>query len=379
MKTLLVEGWRFIPHSYAMVNHYHLLEILRRPDITVYHRDVPYISPTWKPVPGLLPPEDEAKLRAIPAEPPGLKADAMLRIGYPHQLGPDPASDRRFVWATSEFKRVEDAAVGGRPAAEVLPHMACTVIASSNWARAGFVNSGAPPEKVVVVNCGVDASLFKPAAPEQRAALRKSLGWEGKFVVLNVSAMTGNKGIPILLKGVAALAQAHPNVHLVLKGTDGLYGSEQYARSAFGALTPEEAGRVQARLGYLGQSLSTPKLISLYQAADAYVSPYHAEGFNLPVLEAAACGLPVICTSGGSTDDFTSPDWCLGIRSEERLQPSGKRLLLPDLGHFNQQMLRMATDDTYRAGAREAGPAWVQSRFTWKHSVDHLLSVICPS
>ena len=38
--------------------------------------------------------------------------------------------------------------------------------------------------------------------------------------------------------------------------------------------------------------------------ADAYVTPYRAEGFNLPALEAQTCGTPVIATHGGATDDF---------------------------------------------------------------------------
>jgi glycosyltransferase involved in cell wall biosynthesis len=38
--------------------------------------------------------------------------------------------------------------------------------------------------------------------------------------------------------------------------------------------------------------------------ADAYVTPYRAEGFNLPALESQTCGTPVIATSGGATDDF---------------------------------------------------------------------------
>jgi hypothetical protein len=45
----------------------------------------------------------------------------------------------------------------------------------------------------------------------------------------------------------------------------------------------------------------------VYGAADVYVSPYRAEGFNLPVLEAMACGLPTLTTKGGPTDDFCNP------------------------------------------------------------------------
>jgi glycosyltransferase involved in cell wall biosynthesis len=64
----------------------------------------------------------------------------------------------------------------------------------------------------------------------------------------------------------------------------------------------------------------------LYAAADLYASPYRAEGFNLPVIEAVACGCPVLVTRGGATDDFFEPFMGLQIRSEpaSRLAPNSK-------------------------------------------------------
>ncbi|MEG4807439.1 glycosyltransferase family 4 protein [Microcoleus sp. F8-D3] len=61
--------------------------------------------------------------------------------------------------------------------------------------------------------------------------------------------------------------------------------------------------------------LSFAQIAELYQAADVYVSPYLTEGFNLQVLEAVACGLPIICTAGGPADDFTS-NFALQIESK---------------------------------------------------------------
>ena len=54
--------------------------------------------------------------------------------------------------------------------------------------------------------------------------------------------------------------------------------------------------------------LNLAQLNSLYNAADVYVTPYRAEGFNLPALEAQACGTPVVATRGGATDDFLAGD-----------------------------------------------------------------------
>jgi hypothetical protein len=69
MAKILVEGWRFLPHSFATVNQFQCLELLKRPGLELYHRDVPYWNPNWQPVHGLLRPEQEQALRDIPAPP----------------------------------------------------------------------------------------------------------------------------------------------------------------------------------------------------------------------------------------------------------------------------------------------------------------------
>jgi glycosyltransferase involved in cell wall biosynthesis len=379
MKTVIIEGWRYIPHSYAMVNQHLCLELLKRPDIRLFHRDVRYFMPTWRPTPNLWSPEDEAKLRSIPAPSPGMRADAMLRIGFPHFFQKEPLATRTFTWVTSEFGAVEASAIGsGRPVKEALGGTESTIIACSNWAARGFINSGAPADKVVVVPCGVDCDTFKPAEPAQRDALRKQLGFEGKFVLLNVSAMTGNKGIIHLLRAAAALSDRIPNLMVVLKGSDDLYRSLGNAQHTLSVLTPQELAKVQPLMRYLGNTLPTPMIASMMQAADAYVSPYTAEGFNLPVLEAAACGLPVICTRGGSTDDFVSDDFALRIKSTLVQPRPGVMALEPDRWDLLSLIAKVATDEKLRAKAAAAGPAWARERFTWKHAVDKLLAVMLP-
>jgi glycosyltransferase involved in cell wall biosynthesis len=92
-------------------------------------------------------------------------------------------------------------------------------------------------------------------------------------------------------------------------------------------------------------------IASMMQAADAYVSPYTAEGFNLPVLEAAACGLPVICTRGGSTDDFVSDDFALRIKSTLVQPRPGVMALEPDRWDLLSLIAKVATDEKLRAKA----------------------------
>ncbi|MBL9031739.1 MAG: glycosyltransferase family 4 protein [Phycisphaerae bacterium] len=379
MKSLIVEGWRQIAHSYAIVSQNYLLELRRRGDIALYHRDVPFASPAWKRVAGLFGPERDAAIMAVPPPPAGLRADAVLRAGFPHFFRADTTAARTVVWGTSEFGIIEPSAIGDRiPPREALSAATARIVACSTWAASGFINSGASPANVAVVPCGIDTSIFFPPTPEQRAALRKQFGWEGKFVILNISAMTRNKGVNLLLQTVAALAPKHPNLLVVLKGSDTLYNSSRFAQTNFSMLTPEQAALVGPRIGYSGDALSEARMAALYQAADAYVSPYRAEGFNLPVLEAAACGLPVVCTRGGSTDDFTDDAFALRVDASTSVDNEGRTWREPSLPMLIDQVERTIADASFRAAAAAAGPAWARERFTWARSVDRLLPHLFP-
>jgi glycosyltransferase involved in cell wall biosynthesis len=155
-----------------------------------------------------------------------------------------------------------------------------------------------------------------------------------------------------------------------------------HMESQLAELAPGVAQSVLGRLTYLDGQLSFAQMARLYQASDCYVSSYVAEGFNMPVLEAAACGLPVICTANGPTDDFVADAFALRIRSSLQTlgvpdQPAAMGLI-PDLPHLLQLMLRMTDDAAFRASAHQAGPAWMAERFTWSKVVDRLLPVLLP-
>ena len=83
-RTLIVEGWRFPPHSYAVVNQWQLLALKRRGDVEIKFIDVPYYNPKWQRQGGLFDRVDEDLLKFIPIARPGECADVSFRITFPY-------------------------------------------------------------------------------------------------------------------------------------------------------------------------------------------------------------------------------------------------------------------------------------------------------
>ena len=121
------------------------------------------------------------------------------------------------------------------------------------------------------------------------------------------------------------------------------------------------AGALQLRV--LGRALPPAELARLHRASDLYASPYRGEGFNMPVLEAAACGLPLLVTAGGATDDFTRPAFALYARAERRVGETGADQgmegravhLEPDAEHVAQLLLAAARDAVRGGGGGGGG------------------------
>jgi glycosyltransferase involved in cell wall biosynthesis len=128
-------------------------------------------------------------------------------------------------------------------------------------------------------------------------------------------------------------------------------------------------------------NLNQAGLRQLYGIADAYVSPYRAEGFNLPVLEAAACGTPVIVTQGGATDDFCNADVAMLIPSQpgaRELAPGQvvpARYHEPDLGQLVEAMDACARGQGLDPARRERGRQALVARMNWASATQALLDL----
>ena len=98
--------------------------------------------------------------------------------------------------------------------------------------------------------------------------------------------------------------------------------------------------------------------------------------FNLPVLEAAASGLPIICTRGGPTDDFVTDEFARRIESRKTVVPIDGQYasqLDPDVDHLIALMANVIDETAWPRQAADAGPRHVAANYTWNDAVDTLI------
>jgi len=232
--------------------------------------------------------------------------------------------------------------------------------------RAMYVDSGIAPEKVRVVPNGVDTKKFRPGLRPLPLPTKR------KFKFLFVGGTIFRKGPDILLEAFAQAFTCTDDVCLVVKdfGGDSFYQG-QTAETAIRAI---QAKPDAPEIIYLKDELSSEQMPSLYAACDCLVLPYRGEGFGMPVLEAMACGLPVIVTNGGATDSFVPSD--AGWQIPSRYLLLGKKvgdlplvkngwLLDPSKAHLVTLLQQAAAhpDECRRRGAN--GRARAEKRFDW--------------
>ncbi len=381
MKTLLVEGWRHLAQSFAMLNQWQCLELKKRNQINLLYRDLPYYKKHWTSQANLFGARKDKILESIETYKAGDHYDAIYRSSFPYDFSPS-STVPTYVFVTSEY--LFENGKGIKTSSELCgkaPDDNVRIIAPSKWSKAGLVSSGVLPEKISIVPLGFDPETFYPVSDSVRSGIRKKFGWNDDFIFLHIGAMSGNKGLEPLFKAFVKVAQMDPRIKLVLKGLSQLYNSKKMIADCCGILTPDEMKLLAERVIYVGSMVSNKELAQMYQCADVYVSSYFAEGFNIPVLEAAACGVPVICTAGGPTDDFTHESFALHIDSELQHAAIGdeQRLyLMPSLEHLKELMEKSYTDIEWRKKAGEAAAEFAKKSHTWKQVSKRLQNTIFP-
>ena len=156
---------------------------------------------------------------------------------------------------------------------------------------------GIEPERLHVMRNGVDLQRFTPLP---QAAARQALGLrEEQQLLLSVGHLIDRKGHDLVIRALASLAPGHPKARLVVIG-------EGLERAALQALVGELG--LQDKVSFTG-ALPQTELPRWYSAADVLVLASSREGWANVLLEAMACGTPVVASRiWGTPEVVTAPE-----------------------------------------------------------------------
>jgi glycosyltransferase involved in cell wall biosynthesis len=194
---------------------------------------------------------------------------------------------------------------------------------------------GIKPSQLGVVPVGVDHTRFRPLPATVRRPAR---------IMTTASADVPLKGLVPLLEAVAKL-RTERVVELVVVGK------------------PRPESRVGETIDRLGladsvefvSGVSDQRIVDLYAEATVAVVPSLYEGFSLPAVEAMACGVPLVATTGGALPEVVGRDGETGLL----VPPGDPSALAVALG-------RVLDDPSLRARLSAAGRHRVLERFTWR-------------
>ena len=268
--------------------------------------------------------------------------DAFTRYrgdGILFQLHPHPASMRRIL--SAELAAHPDCSASLQQEWELaLPEedfqhlvretkMARSFLAASSFTRSTLVEHGIAQDSVHVIPYGVDSSRFTPDASRCPTLT-------GKLKLLFVGRINQRKGIKYLLEALRLVSSDQVDLTVCGRVVDDLELFQPFA------------DRIRIR-----PNVSAEELVVAYQSADLFVFPSVAEGFGQVLLEALACGLPIL-----STTHTAAPD----------LIASGRQGFVVEPGRPEPLAERIEWALTHRAElfAMRAEARQLAEQFTWQ-------------
>ncbi len=165
---------------------------------------------------------------------------------------------------------------------------------------------GGAPERTWVVTPGVDAALFRPAAPQPDLQLGETPAWARRLelaeplardFVVAAGRLHPLKGFDLAIEAIAAMPQ-HLRPHLVIAGEP----SEDFTGYLDQLKTSANRLGVANTVSFIGPQ-SRMDLATLFREARVVLIPSHSETYGLVALEAAASGVPVVAAASGGLSE----------------------------------------------------------------------------
>ena len=159
------------------------------------------------------------------------------------------------------------------------------IICYTETERDQMVDIGVPPDKIHVIHNGIDTSVF---VPSNLSPPKKQILWIGRF--------TPGKGLEYLLKGFQIFSQNFPDYILMMVGQGSL---KDDVTKMIQKMNLED--RIIQR-----DFIPNEEIPNLYQESCLFILPSLEEGVPRTILEAMACGKPVVCTALPQLVDIVS-------------------------------------------------------------------------
>jgi len=222
---------------------------------------------------------------------------------------------------------------------------------SQHSARDIIALYGLPPERIAVIPCGVSDDFRPTRDPRAMEHLRRRIGLTAEKYILFIGGAGPRKNHATLVAAFARQAERLNSYALVLVGDPvHRFGSYKSTAGTYGLAAQVVCpGRV-----------SFEDLRLLYSAADLFVFPSIYEGFGMPVLEAMACGSPVITSNTTSLPEVAGDAAIL-------VNPL-------DAHELGEAMVRVLSDEKLREALKAKGFERVK-QFTWERTARRTLEV----
>jgi glycosyltransferase involved in cell wall biosynthesis len=227
---------------------------------------------------------------------------------------------------------------------------AALVACSASVAQHVQQRLGLPPGRVEVVPNGVDTQRFQPM---DRAAARRRLGLVREEADLQrpmvgiVGRLCRQKGQDLFLRAAAQLSPRWPQVRWLMVGS----ADDPAVQSQLGNLAAS-LGFSAPRLQWLGHVQDMP---AVYGALDLLVAPSRWEGFGLMLVEAMACGTPIVATRAGAIPEVLGES------------PCGRLVATEDVGALAAAITEVLSRGELRIAMAAAGPRRAAD-FSWDAS-----------
>jgi glycosyltransferase involved in cell wall biosynthesis len=233
-----------------------------------------------------------------------------------------------------------------KPRLASLPlRLADRVIALTRREREWFLRNGFASDKVMVIPNGIDLERFHPV--QSGDAFKEKYGIQDQMVLFVGRIDIDTKGCDILVKAIPRVLEDHPKARFVFVGPDWGARDDLQAVSSSLNVDPIFTGAV-----------SQHELLEAYTAADLVVVPSRVEAFCIVLLEAMACGKPIVASRVGGVPDVVNNSNAI------LTQPGGTLELAAAIS-------KLLSDKTLAGRLGEAGRRRV-TRYSWDRIVEEI-------